>query len=204
MDYWITKIKTNNLEEEDLGADIFNFQPETIFDVTRKIFDKFKLECSIYVLVLLGSKLYKYVSTISLKFERQTVLNAIPSVELGSSSNDPKGGNCLNKQGKVGLELNKNDRECILCLTEIYTGKQLHCGHIFHEMCIEEYLDENNFKCPLCGLHFLVSKMDFAKVFAKNPNHFQVLCKGFQLVDGKSNSVLKEFPFVSNGKFLVF
>ena len=205
MDYWITKIKTNNLEEEEINTEFFNFQPETIFDLTRQIFDKFKLEFSIYVLLLLGSKLHTYLRAISLQFERQTILSSIPSIVVASPSHGKILSGCsVNQEETESNKQKEDDKECILCLTQIFEGKQLNCGHVFHEICLGEYLDRNyNLQCPLCGLHLLDSRINHSKILAKKPYHRQLLCKMIDLVDPKSNKIRNVLPKSFNGRFFI-
>ncbi|CAA0840711.1 RING-H2 finger C1A [Striga hermonthica] len=40
-------------------------------------------------------------------------------------------------------------RDCTVCLERLGSGKKLHCGHVFHEICISQWLSAHN-SCPVC------------------------------------------------------
>ncbi|KAI3726943.1 hypothetical protein L1987_66750 [Smallanthus sonchifolius] len=43
--------------------------------------------------------------------------------------------------------------ECVVCLNNLADGEQvrkLDCRHVFHKECFDGWLDQLNFKCPLC------------------------------------------------------
>lgn len=46
------------------------------------------------------------------------------------------------------------DEICSICLVEFEGGnavsKLRRCGHVFHFNCIEQWLERNQFSCPLC------------------------------------------------------
>ncbi|PIA59275.1 hypothetical protein AQUCO_00400281v1 [Aquilegia coerulea] len=45
------------------------------------------------------------------------------------------------------------ERDCLVCLTRFHRYSMinhLHCGHVFHIVCLEKWLDQSNFTCPLC------------------------------------------------------
>ncbi|KZV20939.1 hypothetical protein F511_08853 [Dorcoceras hygrometricum] len=49
-------------------------------------------------------------------------------------------------------------QECSICLTELEpTSKvnRLSCGHIFHKLCLEKWLNFWNTTCPLCRNHLM-------------------------------------------------
>ncbi|KAK4795754.1 hypothetical protein SAY86_028080 [Trapa natans] len=49
--------------------------------------------------------------------------------------------------------LDEREHECSVCLTEFkpHSGiNRLSCGHIFHNVCLERWLDYCNISCPLC------------------------------------------------------
>ncbi|XP_065876033.1 probable E3 ubiquitin-protein ligase XERICO [Euphorbia lathyris] len=47
----------------------------------------------------------------------------------------------------------QEERECSVCLTEFEGESEINylgCGHLFHKVCLEKWLDYWNFTCPLC------------------------------------------------------
>ncbi|KAI4313136.1 hypothetical protein L6164_026143 [Bauhinia variegata] len=54
---------------------------------------------------------------------------------------------CVGEEGKV-------EETCSICLVEFEgedaVSKFGRCGHVFHLNCIQRWLDQNNFTCPLC------------------------------------------------------
>ncbi|KAF8086920.1 hypothetical protein N665_0609s0050 [Sinapis alba] len=43
--------------------------------------------------------------------------------------------------------------ECVVCLSKLQEGEEarkLECGHVFHKRCLEGWLHQLNFTCPLC------------------------------------------------------
>lgn len=45
------------------------------------------------------------------------------------------------------------EHDCSVCLTEFKPESEINhlpCGHIFHNVCLEKWLDYWNFTCPLC------------------------------------------------------
>lgn len=58
----------------------------------------------------------------------------------------------LEKLKKFQLE-NKLDFNCVVCLADLEKDEhaiELNCGHIYHSDCIETYLKEYSYKCPIC------------------------------------------------------
>ncbi|GAB4838696.1 hypothetical protein Ancab_028239 [Ancistrocladus abbreviatus] len=52
-----------------------------------------------------------------------------------------------------------DDEACSVCLVEFESEDLVNqlrkCGHVFHAACVERWLDENQFSCPLCRSLFL-------------------------------------------------
>ncbi|WCJ37350.1 RING/U-box superfamily protein [Euphorbia peplus] len=47
----------------------------------------------------------------------------------------------------------QEERDCSVCLTEFEPDSEINylgCGHLFHKVCLEKWLDYWNFTCPLC------------------------------------------------------
>jgi hypothetical protein len=47
----------------------------------------------------------------------------------------------------------KKEEKCSVCMTDMNTDEQvceLPCGHTFHDDCIQPWLKEYNYKCPIC------------------------------------------------------
>jgi len=67
---------------------------------------------------------------------------------------------CLNKLETVEVENASYDR-CTICLCDIEKGEKiikLTCSHYFHEECLKEYLEEYDYKCPICRVDVGKSK----------------------------------------------
>lgn len=50
-------------------------------------------------------------------------------------------------------ELEKNDIICSICLDEFEKEHKIRktiCGHLFHMKCLDKWLSENSYKCPMC------------------------------------------------------
>ena len=62
-------------------------------------------------------------------------------------------------------DLSESDKICLICYTEIETGKRLNCGHSFHYGCISTWVQKNDKKeCPKCKKVInLDEKEDFKK-----------------------------------------
>ncbi|KAH7853057.1 hypothetical protein Vadar_032708 [Vaccinium darrowii] len=64
-----------------------------------------------------------------------------------------------NNDNRVDDDCVHGDLMCSVCLVEFEredTVSQLpRCGHVFHEECIQSWLDRNHFTCPLCRSLFL-------------------------------------------------
>ena len=59
--------------------------------------------------------------------------------------------NEINNSFEPKIEL-KNSNECIICLEDLnlpQNNTTLRCNHIYHTMCIHNWLRENN-SCPIC------------------------------------------------------
>lgn len=56
------------------------------------------------------------------------------------------------------------DEKCSICLESVISHKNkktLHCEHIFHNLCIEEYIkysNNNKYKCPICRKYNLINE----------------------------------------------
>ncbi|KAJ7954642.1 putative Ring finger protein [Quillaja saponaria] len=62
--------------------------------------------------------------------------------------------NYCNKLVDAEEELEEEEEICSVCLVEFdrenVVNKLSRCGHVFHENCIQRWLDKNHFTCPLC------------------------------------------------------
>ena len=50
-------------------------------------------------------------------------------------------------------ELEKKDTICSICLDEFEKEHKIRktvCGHLFHMKCLDKWLSENSYKCPMC------------------------------------------------------
>ena len=134
----------------------------------------------------IGIRFYIYLAKLYLQINKKEILDSIPSVECETNRDISK------RKNKKEEEDNK---DCLICLTTIVLGKQLHCGHIFHQICIEEFMDENStLSCPVCGIEIVLSKINYARIQKKNPNHYQILAHMIQLSDDKNNKCINKFP----------
>lgn len=65
----------------------------------------------------------------------------------------------MSQYGELKMNTCDNDEACSVCLVEFesedYVTKLSKCGHIFHMVCIEKWVDRNQFTCPLCRSSFL-------------------------------------------------
>ena len=55
---------------------------------------------------------------------------------------------------------------CIICFEEFSRGvfvRKLHCAHIFHSKCIDEWYLNNN-KCPLCKRDMFDTNLDVSEL----------------------------------------
>ena len=77
----------------------------------------------------------------------------IPSLPVARFQ-DVQEHSCVGEDGK-------SEEICSICLVEFEgedaVSKLGRCGHIFHFNCIEQWLDRNQFSCPLCR-SFLLSQ----------------------------------------------
>jgi len=67
---------------------------------------------------------------------------------------------CLNKLESFEVGNVDYDR-CTICLGDIEQGNKLiklKCTHYFHEDCLKEYLEEYDYKCPVCRIQVGKSK----------------------------------------------
>ena len=52
------------------------------------------------------------------------------------------------------FKLDKNlDTNCSICMSEMNKDEvviELKCAHIYHSDCIKTYLEQYNYKCPVC------------------------------------------------------
>lgn len=58
----------------------------------------------------------------------------------------------LNKLNKLNVT-EKQDSRCTICLMDIDVGEsmiKLGCSHSYHSECLEKYLKEYDYKCPVC------------------------------------------------------
>ncbi|CAH8353856.1 unnamed protein product [Eruca vesicaria subsp. sativa] len=47
----------------------------------------------------------------------------------------------------------KSGSDCVVCLSKLQEGEEvrkLECGHVFHKRCLEGWLHQLNFTCPIC------------------------------------------------------
>jgi hypothetical protein len=54
---------------------------------------------------------------------------------------------------KVYKLTEKKEEKCSVCMTDMNTDEQvceLPCGHTFHDDCIQPWLKQYNYKCPIC------------------------------------------------------
>lgn len=124
-------------------------------------------------------KLFGYFYKIYIEINKRKIIDFLPTIDL--KTNDER------------LSRNEDKIDCSICLTYIDVGKQLHCGHIFHESCLEEYLLENmNLKCPVCGFIIQYKSIDFQELKKKHPLHLQVISKDFHLINNVSKRKLKK------------
>ncbi|KAJ1436370.1 Zinc finger, RING-type [Sesbania bispinosa] len=60
----------------------------------------------------------------------------------------------LRSQSSVGEDEQREEEICSICLVEFEgedaVSKLGRCGHVFHINCIDQWLDRNQFSCPLC------------------------------------------------------
>ncbi|KAK3405136.1 probable E3 ubiquitin-protein ligase XERICO [Eucalyptus grandis] len=55
----------------------------------------------------------------------------------------------------------REDRDCSVCLSEFMPESEiskLSCGHIFHRLCLEKWLDYWKITCPLCRKPMMVEE----------------------------------------------
>lgn len=46
--------------------------------------------------------------------------------------------------------IEKLEEDCIICLEKMSFGVQLQCNHIFHRHCLDQLIEYEYIKCPLC------------------------------------------------------
>ncbi|PIA26417.1 hypothetical protein AQUCO_09300011v1 [Aquilegia coerulea] len=54
-------------------------------------------------------------------------------------------------------------QECLVCLIRFKRNSvinHLHCGHVFHKVCLEKWLDYSNITCPLCRTSLMPQKQE--------------------------------------------
>lgn len=52
---------------------------------------------------------------------------------------------------------------CSICFNQIDKEQKLDCGHVFHESCIEKWINTNP-SCPICRCHIRFSVDKFVKL----------------------------------------
>ncbi|KAE9596022.1 putative transcription factor C2H2 family [Lupinus albus] len=58
--------------------------------------------------------------------------------------------------------------ECIVCLTQFEPESEINhlsCGHIFHKVCLEKWLNYLNITCPLCRAPLMLGVKDETPYF---------------------------------------
>ncbi|CAL0307763.1 unnamed protein product [Lupinus luteus] len=66
---------------------------------------------------------------------------------------------CCHKQTEV---------ECIVCLTQFEPESEINhlcCGHMFHKVCLEKWLNYWNITCPLCRAPIMLEVEDMTPCF---------------------------------------
>lgn len=70
----------------------------------------------------------------------------------------------INQEEILEFEEEKNDEyPCVICM-EKYENREfvkLNCNHIFHTMCLAEWLSRNNNNCPTCRVTNIITRNDF-------------------------------------------
>ena len=58
----------------------------------------------------------------------------------------------INENSTIEDSIIENNRLCSICIQPILSNMNcvLNCGHTFHKECIDQLINSNNFKCPLC------------------------------------------------------
>ena len=210
----VTQNMDNDSENEDeLKFDSsffeFKFLTDLFFEFLLRVALEFSVHFVIFIIIKLGNYFYK----IYINLNKQKILDCLPTINLDSetkmrndfedtSTNDdisngtPSKDNQDNnhKNNALAQREHKTQQDCMICLTDINSGKQLYCGHIFHKSCLEEFLMENaNLKCPICGFVISVTKIDFSELKRKHPFHLQLLAEQLQLLYKTEKIKLSKF-----------
>ena len=64
---------------------------------------------------------------------------------------------CRQKESVCEIEMVEivSSEKCTICLEDCKTAVKMKCGHIFHEHCIDTWLEEST-TCPLCRRDLIV------------------------------------------------
>lgn len=64
---------------------------------------------------------------------------------------------CRQKESVCEIEMVEieSSEKCTICLDDCEVAVRMKCGHIFHEICIDTWLEENT-TCPLCRINLIV------------------------------------------------
>ena len=94
-------------------------------------------------------------------------------------------------QCKRGANCPAHRESCSICLDSMTkkSSRQLRCGHVFHNSCIEKLKGSGSHACPLCRKLFDVSKYNISiKIENRDNDHSQSLDLSeegiFNMLDG--------------------
>jgi hypothetical protein len=92
------------------------------------------------------------------------------------------------------------NHECPICLKVIFNKYIIQCGHLFHKICIENWLKLNN-SCPVCRQ---VISITIPRSIQKELRHFSHKHEFESIIDIAIGSGLNEHIFKKNMRQIGF
>jgi hypothetical protein len=139
------KLLENEMEESQINKYLFEFYKSFGIDISETRISEINIENDNVEQI----QDMNYIINIFTNILQNTIQNNLGSFEDVKVTVKKEELNNLNK-----ITVNEDeDKTCNICLCEYKKGEEkiiLKCNHEFHYECIKKWLEEYNYKCPVC------------------------------------------------------
>jgi hypothetical protein len=75
--------------------------------------------------------------------------------------------------------VNCKNEDCTICTEKLENARQLQCKHYFHLICLTQWIEAKNYKCPICRTDIKID-LGLLKIFQNfEDNNFYQIIRGF-------------------------
>ena len=138
------KLLENQMEESQINKYLFEFYKSYGIDIPESEISEINITNNLVQLPDINQIINIFTNI--LQNNLQNNINSFEDVKVTINKEE------LNNLNKITVD-NDEDKTCNICLCEYKKGEEkliLKCNHEFHYECIKKWLEEYNYKCPVC------------------------------------------------------